>query len=137
MVLLPQQDGTILAMLRDWCCVWPATRACSDRQYDKQNCCCGVHPHCLQARLADATRQLLGGSAADGGLGAAEVRQRLAAAEKEAARANKALSEAETKVRSQNAALLCQHCPDFCLPHPGCDHGIATSYWQSKGGMLW
>lgn len=53
---------------------------------------------CLQARLSDAMKQLLGGSAADGGLGAAELRQKLAAAEREAARANKALSEAEAKV---------------------------------------
>jgi hypothetical protein len=53
---------------------------------------------CAQARLADATRQLLGGAAADGGLGAAELRVKLAAADMEAARANKALQEAEAKV---------------------------------------
>lgn len=72
---------------------------------------------CLQARLADATRQLLGGSAADGGLGAAEVRQKLAAAEKEAARTAKALSEAETKVCDGTAALpsSCDPVNCFCI----------------------
>lgn len=46
----------------------------------------------LHARLADATRQLLRGSANDGDMGAAEVRQQLAAAERKAARAARALS---------------------------------------------
>lgn len=49
-------------------------------------------------------KQLLGGSAADGGLGAAELRQKLAAAEREAARANEALSEAEAKVSTSSPA---------------------------------
>jgi hypothetical protein len=62
---------------------------------------------CLQARLADVSKQLLGGSAADGGLGAAELRQKLSAAEREAARANRAAGEAEAKVSAGGVPRSC------------------------------
>jgi hypothetical protein len=72
------------------CSAWLRADVASD--------CHPVLHMCTQARLADATRQLLGGAAADGGLGAAELRVKLAASEREAARTNKALNEAEAKV---------------------------------------
>jgi hypothetical protein len=84
-------------------------------------------PSCatLQARLADATRQLLGGPATDGGLGAAEARARAAAATREAAAADKALQEAQAQVGevmqlprfiAAGPASHCAHCTTRALP---------------------